>query len=233
MTEFSEPDWGSIMKQTQKDYEVNGIFPTPIYFAKRDSDLDSTEEKEVEDIIEEGMYKNDENFTTQVRRFIPSSNTYILNNTKLKKLKEFCDRHIDTYVKEVIATREELDFYITQSWLNIIKPGESLHHHSHSNSIISGVFYISTEEDDKIMFTDPNVKLKELIIFDQTEFNMWNSGTWTYPSKNNSLILFPAWLDHSAIQNLNATRDRISLAFNVFVRGKIGTQGKLSELVLR
>ena len=62
---------------------------------------------------------------------------------------------------------------------------------------------------------------------------MWNSSTWTYPVRNNLLILFPAWLDHGVTQNLNATRDRISLAFNVFVKGSIGIQGKLSELVLR
>jgi len=220
------------MKQPQNEVELDGIFPVPIYRAYRDSDLDTTEKKEVEDLIEEGMYKSNNQPTGQVRSFAPSNNTYIFDG-KLKKLKEYCEKHIDTYVKDIIATREELDFYITQSWLNIIKPGESMHQHSHNNSIISGVFYISTEEDDKIKFLDPNVKLKEYISFDQTEYNTWNSTTWTYPVENNLLILFPAWLDHGVTQNLNATRDRISLAFNVFVKGNIGIQGKLSELVLR
>ena len=219
------------MEQTQNEVELNGIFPVPIYRAYRDSDLDSTEEKEVEDLIEEGTYKSNNQPTGQVRSFAPSNNTYIFDG-RLKKLKEYCEKHIDTYVKDIIATKEELDFYITQSWLNINKPGESMHQHSHNNSIISGVFYISTEEDDQIKFTDPNVKLKEYISFDQ-EFNVWNSSTWTYPVRNNLLILFPAWLDHGVTQNLNATRDRISLAFNVFVKGSIGIQGKLSELVLR
>ena len=77
------------------------------------------------------------------------------------------------------------------------------------------------------------VKVKELIIFDPTEYNSWNSSTWSYSVKNNSLVLFPAWLDHGAVQNINATRNRISIAFNVFVKGRIGDQGKLNELVLR
>ena len=40
------------MKQPQQnDYELNGIFPTPVYIAKRDSEQEEDEEKEVEDII--------------------------------------------------------------------------------------------------------------------------------------------------------------------------------------
>ena len=221
------------MKQTENEVELDGIFPVPIYRAYRDSDLDTTEKREIKEVVNEQVKKEDDQSTGQVRRFTPSNNTYIFN-TKLKKLKEFCERHIDIYVKEIIATKEkELDFYITQSWLNITKPGESLRQHNHSNSIISGAFYIATEEDDAIMFTDPNVKIKTLISLETEFFSVWNSSTWSYPVRNNLLILFPAWLDHGVTQNLNATRDRISLAFNVFVKGSIGMQGRLSELVLR
>ena len=120
---------------------INSIFPLPVYVAKRVSDLDSTEEKEIEDIIEEGMVINFGNSSTK--------NHYIFNS-KLKKIKQFCEQQIKQYVEQVICPKEELDFYITQSWLNITKPGKYHHNHSHANSIISGVFYISTIEDDKI-----------------------------------------------------------------------------------
>ena len=62
-----------------------------------------------------------------------------------------------------MCPKEELDFYITQSWINITKPDEFHHEHFHTNSIISGVFYISTEEDDAITFSNPNIKTKGLI----------------------------------------------------------------------
>ena len=39
------------------------------------------------------------------------------------------------------------------------------------NSIISGVFYISTEEDYKITFSDPNAKIKDLLRFEKKEYN--------------------------------------------------------------
>ena len=203
---------------------INGLFPTPVYVVKRDTNLSPKEEKEVRKIIEkEGTKKNAGN---------TRSNNSDIFNGKLKKIKQFCEQQLNIYVKEVIVPKEELDFYITQSWLNITKLGEFHHKHSHQNSIISGVFYISTEKDDKITFTDPNAKLKELIKFEPKEFNIWNSGRWFFPSVTNELMLFPSWLDHQVVVNENATTDRISLSFNTFVRGTLGEELDLTKLIL-
>ena len=203
--------------------DIHGIFPTPIYLVKRDSNLIPEEEKEIERIIEEGMIKNISNSS--------STNSYIFND-KLKNLKQFCEQQIKIYVEQVINPKEELDFYITQSWLNVTRPGESHHTHSHPNSIISGVFYVSTEEDDKIYFYDPAMQ-KSRIEFAINEFNLWNSKSWFVPTERNNLILFPSWLGHSVEPNEKATTDRISLSFNIFVRGTVGGQDTLSELILK
>ena len=206
------------------EYVINNIFSCPVYIVKRDSNLTPREEKEIGKIVKEGMNKGVGNFT--------SNNSDIFNG-KLKKIKQFCEQQLKIYVEQAINPKEELDFYITQSWLNITKPGGFHHKHSHANSIISGVFYISTEEDDKITFTDPNVKVRELIKFEPKEYNIWNATNWFFPVNNNELILFPSWLNHSVTPNEKATTDRISLAFNVFVKGTIGTHKNLSKLVLR
>ena len=209
-----------------KDYNsIQGIFPCPIYISKRDSVLDLTEEKEIRKIIDKGgMNENAGNST--------SKNSDIFNG-KLKKLKQFCEKHIKSYVEQVIAPKEELDFYITQSWLNVTKPGGYHHAHFHPNSIISGVFYVSTEEDDNITFIDPNNKVKGLIKFEHKEFNLWNSETWFFPPVTNELMLFPSWLGHKVDVNGNATKDRISLSFNTFVKGTLGERQDLTELVLK
>ena len=208
------------------EHVINGIFPTPVYITERDSNLSPKEEKEIRKIVKEGMYKNAGNST--------SNNNYIFNNNdNLKNLKQFCEQQIKIYVKEVIVPKVELDFYITQSWLNVTKPGEFHHEHSHPNSIISGVFYISTEEDDKITFTDPNVRLKELIKFETKEYNLWNSTTWFFPSNNNELLLFPSWLQHNVEVNEKATTDRISISFNTFVKGNLGERKNLNQLILK
>ena len=75
------------------DYELNGIFPTPVYIVKRDLDLDSTDEADLEYIIKEGMYRN---FGNSI-----SSDTYIFD-TKFKNLKKYCEQHIKVYVEEII-----------------------------------------------------------------------------------------------------------------------------------
>ena len=210
---------------TNQDHTIHGVFPTPVYIVKRDTNLSPKEAKEIRKIIDkEGMYKNAGNST--------SNNNYIFNG-KLKNIKQFCEEQLKIYVEQVICPKEELDFYITQSWLNITKPGGYHHNHSHQNSIISGVFYISTEEDDKITFTDPNVKIKELISLEPKGYNLWNSITWSFPSITNELVLFPSWLDHRVDPNEKATTDRISISFNTFVGGTLGSRKDLTELILK
>jgi uncharacterized protein (TIGR02466 family) len=205
------------------DHIIQSIFPHPVYYTGREN-LSPKEEKEIRKIIDkEGMYKSVGN---------SQSNNSDIFNGKLKEIKRFCEQHIKTYVKKVINPKEEIDIYITQSWLNVTKPGEYHHEHYHQNSIISGVFYISTEEDDNITFNDPNQKIKELIRIEPKEFNIWNSSSWFFPAKNNGLILFPSWLNHVVNPNKKAITDRISISFNTFVRGNLGGRSNLNELIL-
>ena len=203
---------------------IQGLFPCPVYIVKRDTNLTSREEKEIGKIIKEGVNKNAGNST--------SNDSYIFD-TKLKELKQFCEQQLKTYVEFVIDPKEELDFYITQSWLNITKPGGCHHEHFHANSIISGVFYISTVEDDKIEFKDPNSKVKTMLHFQPREYNIWNSATWALPVNTNELILFPSYIDHQVKVNEKATTDRISLAFNTFARGIWGRRKDATELILK
>jgi len=211
--------------ENKEKFEIERLFPSSVYITKRNSNLDSTEKKEIESIIKEGARKvGDLDYYTD--------NTHIFDS-KLKNLKEFCEHHIKIYVKEVLNPKEELDFYITQSWLNVVEPGGNILNHHHSNSIISGTFYVATEEDDGIKFEDPNFKTKNLIRFEPKEFNIWNSTYWTLFSKNNELMLFPSWLEHQVISNEKATTNRISISFNTFVKGTFGAASSLNELILK
>ena len=207
---------------------IHNLFPVPVYQVHRDSNLSPKEEKEIKKIVKGGKNANKE--VSSNNSF--SNNKYIFK-TKLANLKEFCEKHIKIYVKKVLRIEsEELEFYITQSWLGITTPGESHYSHFHPNSFISGVFYIATEEADQITFHDPNYRLKHGMWIDPIEYDIWNSDSWNFAANNNELFLFPAWLDHSVKRNSKATKDRISLAFNVFVKGIIGNQETLNELFL-
>ena len=159
--------------------------------------------------------------------------TYIFD-TKLDGIKKFCEEHIDTYVNEVISPKNpELDFYITQSWLNWLQPGRMHPIHSHLNSIISGIFYVSTVEGDAVQFYDINTNAKTRINIEPGKTNFWNVSQQSLDITNNVLILFPSWIGHGVRHNASTTTDRVSISFNVFVKGSIGEYHDLSKLDLR
>ena len=213
-----------IREKTISDNMMELIFPIPIYRTRRESNLDSSEKKDIEDIIKEGMHQGQANSYT--------TNSYIFN-TKLKNLKEFCEQHIENYAKQLISPKEEINFYITQSWLTITKAGEFHHPHFHRNSIISGVFYISTVEDDKIDFNILNYKPTATNIkIEPKEITPYNTEHWFLSVNTFDLLLFPSWLQHGVPPNEKATVDRISLAFNTFAKGTIGSESDLNELVM-
>ena len=62
---------------------------------------------------------------------------------------------------------------------------------------------------------------------------MWNSTKWFFPINTNELILFPSWLAHEVAPNKKATTDRISISFNTFVKGILGSKTSSTELILK
>ena len=222
------------MKPT--DFQIAGIFPTPIYIAQREIGLDNsglteTEDKEIEEIIENGMMATND---THPELRSMSEDKYIFND-KLQDIKEFCEDHIDNYVKEVHNPRKDLEFYITQSWLNYTKLGGSHGMHTHQNSWISGVFYLSAPEGNGICFYDPNMRIKRILKIDSSLENpsQWSGEKINVPLETNKLVLFPSWLGHAVDPNPEQTTTRLSLAFNVFFSGTIGIESDLTELILK
>ena len=198
--------------------EIQNIFPisNPLYSAKRDFCIDEKERKEIDAVIAEGMSQDEGNTS--------STNKFLLDS-KLSGLKSFCEKHIDNYVNQVLSPKNKsLDFYITQSWLNITKPEEHHEIHYHPNSIISGVYYIT--DDCEIIFSSPFVSMShKTIIIESDKPNSWNTTNWNEHIsvwEGGTLILFPSYLMHRVPKNTSSSV-RISIALNVFVRGDLGT----------
>jgi len=202
--------------------EVNivGIFPTPIYTSKLNRNLTTLELKFVG--------KNKENFSKNSGN-ITSSNNYILNEKPFSNLKEEIHLKIDDYFDKVVSPANKITPYITQSWLNYTETNQYHHKHSHSNSFISGVFYINSDNKfDKIKFFNDNYKTIKPEVKD---WNIWNSESWWFPVNTGDIILFPSSLTHM-VETKEGDNTRISLAFNVFIKGTIGSNKDLTELIL-
>jgi uncharacterized protein (TIGR02466 family) len=199
---------------------INGIFPTPIYISKLDRDI-TTKELLFIDKTKLDTYKNEGNTT--------SNDNYILNNKEFKTLKEELDLRVKDYFDKIISSDNNIIPYITQSWLNYTETNQYHHKHTHSNSLISGVFYINSDEKfDKIKFFNESYKT---IKFEIKNWNIWNSESWWFPVKTGDVILFPSSLTHM-VETKQGDNTRISLAFNVFVKGTVGNNKQLTELIL-
>jgi uncharacterized protein (TIGR02466 family) len=199
---------------------INGIFPTPIYISKLNRELTPLELKFV-DKNKKDFHKNDGNIT--------SNNNYILNEKPFTNIKKELDLRVQDYFDKIISPANNITPYITQSWLNYTETNQYHHKHQHPNSLVSGVFYINChEEHDKIKFFNDIYKTIRL---EAKDWNIWNSESWWFSVKTGDVILFPSSLTHM-VETKQGDNTRISLAFNVFIKGTVGNNKQLTELVL-
>ena len=123
-----------------------------------------------------------------------------------------------------------MQIYITQSWLNYTEADQYHHIRAHPNSVVSGVFYFDSDiKNDKILFTHP-ISYKQ-ISPEIDKFNLWNSHTWFFPVETGDLYLFPSSTTHQ-VETKKGKNTRISLAFNTFYKGTIGSNYDSTELIL-
>ena len=199
---------------------IHSIFPTPIYFTKLNRKFKKQEIK-IFELYRKKIIQNIGNKT--------SINNYILELKELKELKKDINLIIQDYFNKVIDTSNKIIPYITQSWLNYTEEKDFHHDHEHPNSLVSGVFYIDADiNNDKIIF---NSKKYNVIELNPREFNLYNSKSWFFPVESNQLILFPSSLNHH-VEQKKGTNTRLSLAFNVFIKGEIGDESTLTKLII-
>ena len=199
---------------------INGIFPTPIYISKLNRELTPLELKFVEK-SKKDSHNNEGNIT--------SNNNYILNEKPFTNVKKELDLKVQDYFNKIICPANNIIPYITQSWLNYTETNQYHHKHQHPNSLVSGVFYINCDDKfDKIKFFNDRY---QTIKPEVKDWNIWNSETWWFSVKTGDVILFPSSLTHM-VENKEGTNTRISLAFNVFIKGTVGINKQLTELVL-
>jgi len=155
-----------------------------------------------------------------------SINSYVLD--KYETLKEELEYHANEYFKEVFNPKsKDNHIYITQSWMNYTNSGGFHHKHFHPNSFLSGVLYIDVNEQDSISFVK---RTTELLQIEPKSYNRYNSSEAFFNVANNSLVLFSSLLFHEVCGTNN--KNRISLAFNTFIKGTIGSDQGLAELKL-
>jgi len=191
-------------------------FATPIY-----SSFVSSEN--VEAIQNEFMYAF--NTYKKVDRFVNPNgfqDTHLISSYSFND-KLFDDFNCNTFVKELhshikkyllecnsLLDKEQLNNYvIDSSWMAWNEPDSYTAVHDHSDSDISGCYYVTANGDEgDLYFLNPNRLFTTSFCFKSTK------DIISFRPEAGKLILFPSWLLHGVRRNITSN-DRLSVSFNI------------------
>ena len=202
---------------------ISGIFADPVV-QRTFRDPTKSEQNKYEELFVCDCSDNTGN--------LRSVDSYVFrNNPELNEIHDFCVNSINEMAREVYKPTSDLNFYITQSWLNITNTGGWHHEHSHPNSLLSVVFYISTVKDYRIHFHDEAIHNRFLQQFPTEDYQSFNSSMFWFGVNNQELVMFPSYLRHSVPRN-ETKQTRVSISFNTWVKGTLGSELNLTELIM-
>ena len=162
--------------------------------------------------------------------FLSSVDKNVLERPELAHIRTLIMAEIEFCARELYGITRNVEFYITNSWVNIYGRGDQAGAHLHHNSLLSGVLYLQSPGDGgEIVFhkdlhgqnvfplaVDPEV----------VSSNIYNCRSWGYKPATNDICIFPSYLSHS-VQPNDSDQLRWVLAFNTFIRGEFGAIHKL------
>jgi uncharacterized protein (TIGR02466 family) len=113
-------------------------------------------------------------------------------------------------------------FHVTGCWANVSAPGASHPVHHHPNNFLSGVYYLQVGPGgDTINFHDPRPQTG-IIRPPVTELSAHNTDQVVVRVTNGTLLVFPAYLEHSVDPN-RSPDVRISVSFNAMFTDYVET----------
>lgn len=120
---------------------------------------------------------------------------------------------------------------ICNSWGNVVGKGQQIHYHRHSNSYISGSFYLT----EGSMFSIINGLSNELFgimpKINPDAQSMRSLESLKIEPKPGRIVLFPSGLYHSVLPSQDNFK-RYSIAFNLLPLGLVGKPTSLMNIQL-
>lgn len=201
-----------------KKLEVLSLSGVPVLWAHTDVYADDKDLDFLSNLEEEKLKGN--NFLS-VRKDI-------IRDKKLEKFKILFEKYLKFYSEEILCVENKFKF--TDSWATR-NPKNSTHHtHFHYNSMISGVYYVSSTCGGEFILNLVPIFFKNFQFkLNIKKYNEFNSLSWTIPAKTGDIIIFPSWMDHMVNENLSDV-DRRIIGFNCFIEGNLGSSSDTDGL---
>ena len=193
------------------------LFPTPL-FAGLLSDLSLCDriEKKLRDLQRSGQGT----FAARdaLRAYMTPDDLQTL--PEMQELVDVVMREADQ-VLDIYAVKRN-SHYITNMWANIAHPNRRHSMHMHPNCLLSGVVYIKTPKNcGPIVFASPRQLAKNL---EPTylEKNEFNADVFVFAPEKGRMLIWPSHVPHAVEEgNADGSQDRIVVAFNIMIRGRV------------
>lgn len=202
--------------------EVIPLFPTSVWAYERKSSKD----------LNQRLIAAIEELRAAMPSVSPDSGTWqsVGDLHERPPFQDFMEMVIDAAsgVFEFLRIRSE-GIIVTNCWANVNSRGHAHHRHSHPNNLLSGVYYAKIPPDSgKIVFIDPRPQANVMIPA-VSEYTPQNSAKHTFEVAEGRLLLFPSWLEHY-VEAHGAQVERISIAFNLVPKGRMGVESGFVDL---
>ena len=187
----------------------------------------------------ESVFQEHENMIVDIKTCLKENAKVNKRNTRVNLLQTEPDLHnlpsfkqLSIFVSQLCSDAliqegyEKQKIEITQMWANRQTDGSHHPPHTHGNSILSGIYYIkSTDNSAKTQFFDPKIQAHRFK--PRREKSNWdNSSMIEFSAVTGTGLIFPSWLSHWTPIN---TDERISISWNILVRGNYGEPGTLQN----
>lgn len=161
----------------------------------------------------------------EVQKISYDENKYNLISTDLyfnSELLLWFDKCIDQVRSKQYPSVEKL--VVTSCWVNKTVKLHQHHEHIHPNSLISGIFYLTSHDSGETIFLNKD-KWQD---FDNSFMSFLDSSPTKCLSKikpkAGTLILFPSNLRHRTAVLKKTEEIRFSISFNTFITGRIDVE---------
>ena len=203
-----------------QEFKVHELWPIPIYENFIDVKYEWLEKS-----------KNVNYELMHTKNGYISEDRYILN--QVPDLKEQIIKHCEYFTKKYMGTTDKVNFYLQNSWFLRHKKNDWGQIHYHSNSLLSGVYYLKTPPNSgninfhknclHMNMFPPSIRMENDIK------NHFTAEQYSLTPQEGLIIIFPAHLEHSIDTN-KSDHTRYSCAFNFYLKGSLGKEEYILEI---
>lgn len=193
---------------------VNNLLSVPIYEFQ-------CEEKLIEQVYLAAL---EEKYTTNQK------NSITLNNFYHEELFNWLDSCVEKVKK--IYYIDSINLKITNCWINKSKKLEYHHQHTHHNSVISGILYLTTHTSGETVFHNENIwqKIGQYPIANISNYFKSADIIGSIMPIKGKLVLFPSIMEHRTKPNTDLFT-RYTLSFNSYFHGTFSWgDGEINKL---